>query len=121
MINHRTLGIAGADLGVRKASAERGVRGSNLKDDKPTGALNIKPFGAKEEASSTATAGASTATFCSSEEGAGPGGRGVSCDSYTTQNAYQAKFHWGKCRRSFNRGRETQRNAHHGHIRLNSC
>lgn len=38
-----------ADLGVRKESAERGVRGSNLKDDKPVGAWKRKPSGANED------------------------------------------------------------------------
>lgn len=84
---------------MRKESAERGVRGLNLKDDKPVGAWNIKSFGAKEDKDGAATAsttgtesvGAWSATmFSSSGQGAGLGGHGFSSvvcisASYTTQ------------------------------------
>lgn len=40
------------DLGVRKASADRGVSGSSLNEDNPFGAWKTKSLGAKEDASS---------------------------------------------------------------------
>lgn len=50
------------DLGVRKASAERGVRGSNLKDDKPAGAWKTKPSGANEDKEDAASTGPAAGT-----------------------------------------------------------
>lgn len=86
---------------MRKASAERGVRGSNLKDDNPVGAWNLKPSGAKEDkedgtsTGSTAgieSAGASSTTMSSSsEQGAELGGLRLSSGSYTRQKQQQTK------------------------------
>lgn len=36
-------------LGLKKESAERGVRGVGLNLDRPAGAWNTKPWGAKED------------------------------------------------------------------------
>lgn len=82
------------DLGVRKALAERGVRGSNLKDDKPVGAWKVKPAGAKEDEEDGASTGSVTGTesaqawsttiSSSSEQGVGLEGRAFSSGSLSS-------------------------------------
>lgn len=76
------------DLGVRKALAERGVRGSKRKVDRPLGAWNTKSLGAKEDAalvgwlSGAASAGAWSSTLSTSmEHGVGLEGQGCSTGS----------------------------------------
>lgn len=78
------------NLGVRKASAERGVSGSNLTDDNPAGAWKTNPSGANEDeeegCSSGTAAGAWSTTMLSPT---GPevelGGQVSSSGSYTRQ------------------------------------
>lgn len=88
------------NLGVRKASADRGVRGSNLKGAKPAGAWKIKPFGAKDGVSVASSAGTESACGWSVtlgsglEGGGGLGGHGFSSGSYTKrETGYSLKSH----------------------------
>ena len=51
------------NLGLRKASTERGVSGSNWNVERPAGVSNTNPLGAKEEVPPVAGPGAMVSGF----------------------------------------------------------